>query len=88
MKLKGFILFSVALVLSLLAASAASAKRSDVALSGAGSSLVNPLVQQFISRRRLGLRLLADVFVGRLEHRHRRYLGPDCRLRSLAWWGR
>ena len=36
---------------------AASAQAADVSISGAGSSLVNPLVQQWIPAARLGLRL-------------------------------
>jgi phosphate transport system substrate-binding protein len=47
-KLKSFILFTVVLVLAALTASAATAKRSDVPISGAGSTLVNPLVQAFV----------------------------------------
>jgi len=42
------IFLAFAAVLGLLAVSAASAKSSDVAISGSGSSLVNPLVQQFV----------------------------------------
>jgi phosphate transport system substrate-binding protein len=49
MKRKGLSLLALAIGVGLLAASAASAQRTDTAISGAGSSLVNPLVQQWIS---------------------------------------
>jgi phosphate transport system substrate-binding protein len=44
----GLILLGAAALLGLLAASVASASQADVPLAGAGSSLVNPLVQQYI----------------------------------------
>jgi len=47
MKRKAFALLAIAAV-GLLAATGASARQSDVPISGSGSSLVNPLVQQFI----------------------------------------
>jgi phosphate transport system substrate-binding protein len=47
MKRKGLSLLALAIGVGLLAASAASAQRTDTAISGAGSSLVNPLVQQW-----------------------------------------
>jgi phosphate transport system substrate-binding protein len=49
MKRKGLSLLALAIGVGLLAASAASAQRTDTAIAGAGSSLVNPLVQQWIS---------------------------------------
>ena len=51
MKRKAFALLGLAAVVGLLSAGAASAKQTkqtDVPISGSGSSLVNPLVQQFI----------------------------------------
>jgi phosphate transport system substrate-binding protein len=48
MKRKAIALLAITAVVSLLAATSASATKSDVAITGAGSSLVNPLVQQFI----------------------------------------
>src|SRR5215831_2686107 len=48
MKRKAFALLALASVVALLSAGAASARQADVSLSGAGSSLVNPLVQQYI----------------------------------------
>src|SRR5579871_6513075 len=48
MKRKAFALLAITAVVSLLAATSASATKSDVPIAGAGSSLVNPLVQQFI----------------------------------------
>ncbi len=51
MKRKAFALLGLAAVVGLLSAGAASAKQtkqSDTPISGSGSSLVNPLVQQFI----------------------------------------
>jgi phosphate transport system substrate-binding protein len=47
-KTKGIALGAIAAALGLLTASAATAKQSDISISGAGSSLVNPLVQQYI----------------------------------------
>jgi phosphate transport system substrate-binding protein len=49
MKKRGVALLVLAVAAGLLSASAASAKRSDITISGAGSSLVAPLVQQWIS---------------------------------------
>ncbi len=48
MKRKAFALLAIGAVIGLLAASTASARRADVPIAGAGSSLVNPLVQQYI----------------------------------------
>jgi len=48
MKRKAFGLLALAGVVGLLSAAAASARQADVSISGAGSSLVNPLVQQYI----------------------------------------
>ena len=51
MKRKAFALLGLAAVIGLLSAGAAAAKQnkqSDVPISGSGSSLVNPLVQQFV----------------------------------------
>jgi phosphate transport system substrate-binding protein len=48
MKKRALALLALASAVGLLSAGAASAKGSDVGISGAGSSLVNPLVQQFI----------------------------------------
>jgi phosphate transport system substrate-binding protein len=48
MKRKALGLLALATAVGLLSAGAASAKQSDTGISGAGSSLVNPLVQQFI----------------------------------------
>jgi phosphate transport system substrate-binding protein len=47
-KTKGIALAALAAVLGLLVASAANAKQTDIPISGAGSSLVNPLVQQYV----------------------------------------
>jgi phosphate transport system substrate-binding protein len=47
MKRKAFALLAIAAV-GMLAAAGASARQADVPISGSGSSLVNPLVQQFI----------------------------------------
>jgi len=48
MKRKALALLALATAVGLLSAGAASAKQADVPIAGAGSSLVNPLVQQFI----------------------------------------
>ena len=48
MKRKAFALLTITALVGLLAASTASATKQDVPIAGAGSSLVNPLVQQFI----------------------------------------
>ena len=49
MKKKGIALLALAIGVGLIAASAGSAKRTDTSIAGAGSSLVNPLVQQWVS---------------------------------------
>ena len=49
MKKKGFSLLALAIGVGLTAASAGSAQRTDTSIAGAGSSLVNPLVQQWVS---------------------------------------
>src|SRR5262249_12715444 len=46
--MKKFAPLAAAVVIGLLAVSAAAATQTDIPLSGAGSSLVNPLVQQYI----------------------------------------
>jgi phosphate transport system substrate-binding protein len=48
MKRKAFAVLALASVVGLLSAGAASARQTDVSIAGAGSSLVNPLVQQYI----------------------------------------
>jgi phosphate transport system substrate-binding protein len=48
MKRKGLTLLVTSAALGLLVAASASARPADVSLSGAGSSLVNPLVQQYV----------------------------------------
>jgi phosphate transport system substrate-binding protein len=48
MKRKAFALLASTAVIGLLAAATASARPADVPLTGSGSSLVNPLVQQYI----------------------------------------
>jgi len=48
MKRKALALLAPASVVGLLSAGAASARQADVSIAGAGSSLVNPLVQQYI----------------------------------------
>jgi phosphate transport system substrate-binding protein len=48
MKRKAFALLAITALVGLLAVSTASATKQDVPIAGAGSSLVNPLVQQFI----------------------------------------
>ncbi len=48
MKKRALGLLALTAVVSLLSAAAAGAKNADVSISGAGSSLVNPLVQQWI----------------------------------------
>ncbi len=48
MKIKGIAFLAITTAVGLLTVAAASASSSDVPLSGAGSSLVNPLVQQYI----------------------------------------
>jgi phosphate transport system substrate-binding protein len=48
MKRKAFALLAFATMLGLLSAGAVSARQADTPISGAGSSLVNPLVQQYI----------------------------------------
>jgi len=49
MKKKGISLLAIAIGVGLTAASAGSAQRTDTSIAGAGSSLVNPLVQQWVS---------------------------------------
>src|SRR5579862_9546671 len=49
MKKRALGLLALASVVGLLSAAAAGAKNTDVSISGAGSSLVNPLVQQWIA---------------------------------------
>jgi phosphate transport system substrate-binding protein len=48
-KVKGIIFVGIAAAVGLLSVAVASAKQSSVSLTGAGSSLVNPLVQQYVS---------------------------------------
>jgi phosphate transport system substrate-binding protein len=48
MRRKAVALLALATVVGLLSAGAASAKQTDISISGAGSSLVNPLVQQYV----------------------------------------
>jgi phosphate transport system substrate-binding protein len=48
MKRKALALLALASLVGLLSAGAASARQADVSIAGAGSSLVNPLVQQYI----------------------------------------
>src|SRR5262249_53325407 len=45
---KAFALLALVTGVGLLSAGAASARQADIPISGAGSSLVNPLVQQYI----------------------------------------
>ena len=47
-KRKALALLALASVVGLLSAGAASARQADVSIAGAGSSLVNPLVQQYV----------------------------------------
>ncbi len=86
MKRKAYALLGLAAVVGLLSAGAASAKQTkqtDVPISGSGSSLVNPLVQQFIPAvgSAFGYSLsYASVGSGTGYRQHH---GPHLRLRRL-----